>query len=134
MNVEEALAPRLHRRDDLSNGEWSLWEHRTWNMHRGVLHWRPRQDPAGWSEVELAVRERVRPAYRPSWWRGFAFGVVAEVGKMPADAGSALGALDTRNNRRGTWQWAVLVARQEWLAVGLHTWMEGYLSEPFRAL
>ncbi len=65
MSVGEILGATLRRRDDLGGDEWCLWERRTWNVHRGAMHWRPRQDPASWAEVERAVREKVRAAYRP---------------------------------------------------------------------
>ena len=42
--------------------------------------------------------------------------------------------IDTRANRRGTWQWAIYACAPAEVAVGVHTWTEGFLSPVYRDL
>jgi len=40
--------------------------------------------------------------------------------------------VDVRENEKGTLQWVVLVASDARIALGVHTWIEGYLSPVYR--
>jgi len=132
--LDEILSERLRLDEERSTPEWRRWEHRTLNRHRGVLHWRPARDVSSLQEIASAVREQARSWFRVAWWRGFAFGVIVELPRLPGDAASALDSIDTRANAQGTWQWTVLAGSESGAAIGVHTWMEGWLSPPFRGI
>jgi len=40
--------------------------------------------------------------------------------------------VDTRDNRNGTWQWIVVVAKSSPDAWAIHTWAEGHLTPIYR--
>ena len=42
--------------------------------------------------------------------------------------------IDVRDNRKGTLQWIIVVARSSSAALGVHTWIEGYLSPVYRGV
>ena len=134
VTVEDILAGRLKPREDASDSAWTAWEHRTLNMHRGVLRWRPARATVPVEEIEQAVRERVRETFRIGFLRGFGFGALIELDTIPRDVDALEATTDTRRRIKGVWQWTVLVCRKEKLALGTHMWMEGYLTPVFRAL
>ena len=41
MSVAEVIGAQLRPRGHNLGPEWHLWEHKTLNIHRGVLHWQP---------------------------------------------------------------------------------------------
>ena len=132
--VDGILEKRLRLRDAPGHGEWRLWEYKSFNMHRGVLHWQPVGDPLSCGELAQAIRQRVKDTYRVSWWRGMAFGALVEVRDLPEDVTSIDASIDTRSNSQGTWQWLALVCREAKVAIGVHTWTEGYLTPAYREL
>jgi hypothetical protein len=134
MAVNEIVSKTLHLRETDGYRDWRVWEYKSINMHRGVLHWWPRQPVACCAEITSAIRQRVGGHYRTSWWRGFAFGAIVEVSEFPHDVASIESCIDTRANSKGTWQWMVLVCPVATTAIGVHTWIEGYLAPTYRAL
>ena len=133
MAIDTILNEKLRLRSD-SSEEWLLWEYKTLNMHRGVLHWAPAQPNIEWSELADCIRKKVNASFKQSWWRGFALGAVVEVIENPMDVGFVESCVDTRANSKGTWQWLILVCPAEKTAIGMHTWVEGYLSSSYRAI
>src|SRR4051794_20919387 len=93
VNVQKILAARLQAKPRTAEG-WETWEHKSWNIHRGVLHWQPTHSPPRWAEIEQAVRQQAALACRPSWLREFGFGVIVELAKLPADIDNAVRAVD----------------------------------------
>ncbi len=133
MSVEEMFQTMLRLREPVAGPEWQIWEHKTFNIHRGVLRWRP-QDPLTFGKMSQAVLEQVKTSFRVSWWRGFGFGVLIEVPALPEDLAAIDATIGTRANSKGTWQWTVLACPTLETAVGVHTWAEGYLAPLYRAL
>jgi hypothetical protein len=134
MTVADVLQNRLRLRDDATDGEWQVWEHKTLNTHRGVLYWSPPESGLSYAEMAFRIRERVRTNYRVAWWRGFGFGVVIESKAIPPDISAIESHVDARASGRGTWQWTVLACKVSETAVGVHTWTEGFLSPVYRQL
>ena len=79
----KVLQLKLQHRPTLSNDEWSVWEHKTWNIHRGVLCWRPMHEELTIDELATTVREKVERSFKRSWWRGFGFGVLVVLDAKP---------------------------------------------------
>ncbi len=134
MTVDDILRARLHTRDDIAGSEWRLWEYKTFNLHRGVLHWLPAGEPAIGSPLAERVREQVEARFRVSWWRGFGFGVIVESAAIPQDLTAIEASIDIRANGKGTWQWTVFVCPPSRIAIGVHTWVEGFLTSTYRQL
>jgi hypothetical protein len=134
ISMERILEEHLRRRDSGGDSQWSIWERKNWNMHRGVLLFRPSQPGTPFSDVNDAVREEVAQSFRISWWRGFAFGAVIEFPSLPSDVSAVVDSIDGRNRSAGCWQWALLVCQPLKTAIGVHTWMEVALTPLYRAL
>ncbi len=131
--LASAVVPRkLRPRNDLREPGWRFWELRTLNMHRvvGLLH--EYRQFADAHDFEATIRGVVARHFKSSWWRGMAFGVVAEVTVSSLDADNLKRLVDGRENPKGTLQWVVLVAGEPHVALGVHTWMEAYLSPVYR--
>ncbi len=134
MQADDVLEAKLRLRDGGAGSEWRVWEHKTLNLHRGVLHWRPAADALSAEEIGRRVREEVERAFRISWWRGFGFGAWVESKAVPRDIAALIDSIDARRNGRGTWQWVILACTSVGVAVGIHTWAAGYLTPVHRGL
>lgn len=134
MNIDTILQRKLRPRESAPDPAWRVWEHKTLNRHRGVLHWRPAGEAPTFARVADVMRGQAAASFRVSWWRGFAFGALVELPKVPADVDALKGVIDVRDNPKGTWQWTVVVCPPARTAVGIHTWIEGYLSPVYRGL
>jgi len=131
--IASAAAQRaLRPRNDLGEPGWRFWEVRTLNMHRvvGLLHEYRRFADA--RDFEGTIRGVVARNFKAAWWRGLAFGVVAEVAVSSVGAEDLKILVDGRENPKGTLQWVVLVDSDTHIALGVHTWMEAYLSPVYR--
>jgi hypothetical protein len=106
--------------------EWSLWQKKSLNIHRGVMEFTA--TPVN-SIHDLAghVREGVRAEFRPAWWRGFGFGAVIHCAELPTDFTEICRHVDTRNRSQGVWQWVVICLDEDRIALAIHTWLHGYL-------
>jgi hypothetical protein len=134
VSVEEVLRSRLKPREDILGTEWRLWEHKTLNLHRAVLHWQATDRTPGLPRMSELVREQAESRFRIAWWRGFAFGALIEAEAVPPDLPAAEDCIDTRANAKGTWQWLIYACATAQVAVGVHTWTEGFLSPVYRGL
>jgi hypothetical protein len=134
LSIEEILSRHLEFRQDILGTEWQLWEHKTLNIHRGVLHWRSENREPVLSQMSQNIREQVESRFRIGWWRGFAFGVLIEAPAVPPDLSAIEDWIDVRANGKGTWQWIIYVCPKAGIAVGVHTWLEGYLSPVYQSL
>ena len=125
---------RLVARDELSEPSWHFWERRNLNLHRVVGLWSCRGERLDARTLAASVRTTLRAHFRRSWWRGLGFGIVVESDDVllsPEDSGELI---DGRENAQGTWQWLVQVAPPRRAAVGVHNWVEGFLSPIYRDL
>ena len=127
-----AVRRNLHARNDLSEPGWTFWELRTLNLHRVVGLLNDYQQFADAHDFEAAIRGVVPRKFKPSWWRGMAYGVVAEMAAISLSPDDLKMLVDVRENAKGTLQWVILLASDARLALGVHTWIEGYLSPVYR--
>jgi hypothetical protein len=111
-----------------------LWQYKSLNLHRGVIHWDATSNACTLSEIRDQVRAVVREHFRPSWWRGFGFGVVVSLNHVDDSFKDAADLVDVRNNSKGVWQWLVLHFPTSQTAVGIRTWTEGYLAPVYHDL
>jgi hypothetical protein len=124
----------LKARNDLSEPGWTFWELRTLNRHRMVGFLGNVLGQAGAQDIESEIRSVVSRNFHRSWWRGFAYGIVVEVQAIASSPNDLELLVDSYENRKGVLQWVILVASDGQTAVGLHTWMETYLSPVYRDL
>ena len=133
--ITSAVTPRVLRpRNDLREPGWTFWELRTLNMHRvvGLLqHYRQFADA---HDFEATIRAAATRNFKCSWWRGMGLGIVAQVATIPMRGDDLKVLVDVRENSKGTMQWVVLVTGDTQRAIGVHTWMETYLSPVYRGI
>jgi hypothetical protein len=127
-----SLSGALRPRTDLGQPGWVFWELRTLNRHRVVGLVTPYRQFVDACDLEAEIRRVVSHNFKRSWWRGMAYGVVADVGTISLGVEDLKMLVDIRENSRGTLQWVILVAGRARAALGVHTWMEGYLSTVYR--
>ena len=129
-----AQQPGMRPRNDVCEPGWRFWELRNLNMHRvvGLLcEGRPFADVR---DLEAEIRGALTRNFKRAWWRGIAYGVVAEVSAISLRADDMKVLVDVRENEKGTLQWVILVSSEAKTAVGVHTWIEGYLSPVYRSI
>ena len=132
--ITSAVSPReLKPRHDLREPGWMFWERRTLNMHRVVGLLQPYRQLADAHDLGATIRGAVARNFRRSWWRGLGLGVVAEIASTHLTADDLKAVVDVRESSTGTVQWIILAAGDTHVAVGVHTWMETYLSSVYRA-
>lgn len=115
-----------------ANSNYRLWEHKTLNIHRGVilLHAADAHDASTLlNEIRAIVAEEF--SHWLSWLRGFGYGVVISAKAFPRDAVTLVNVVDTYNQWRGVFQWLVYIADDPRQGFGLHMWAEGYLSPAY---
>jgi hypothetical protein len=133
--VASAAAQRqLGSRTDLHERGWAFWELRNFNMHRVVGLLRADQPITDVKQFDTAIRSVLGRVFKRAWWRGIAYGVVADVGPLPVSPDDLKILVDGRENAKGTMQWVVLVDGETHKAAGVHTWIEGYLGPVYRAV
>lgn len=131
--ITSAVTPRVLRpRSDLRESGWMFWELRTLNMHRVVGLLQQYRQFADAHDFESTIRGATARNFRCSWWRGMGLGVVAQVAAIPLSVDDLKMLVDVRENSKGTMQWVILVSSDTHVAVGVHTWMETYLSPVYR--
>ena len=67
-----------------------------------------------------------------AWWRGFAYGTVAELAVVPWSPRDLEPLVNLYENSKGDLQWVILVTNDSRAAVGVHTWVEVYLTPVYR--
>lgn len=132
--AEPARQRGLQPRDDIREPGWTFWELRTLNRHRvvGLVTEHRRFKDAG--DLEAEIRGVVSRHCKCAWWRGMAYGVVADVPTISLKPDDLKVLVDVRENSKGTLQWVILAAGDAHAAVGVHTWMETYLSPVYRSI
>ena len=112
----------LQPRDDIREPGWTFWELRTLNQFKDAR------------DLEAEIRGAVSRHFKCAWWRGMAYGVVADVPMISLQPDDLKVLVDVREFSKGTLQWVVLAAGDAHAAVGVHTWMETYLSPVYRSI
>ena len=128
-----ARARNLQLRNDLAEPGWTFWELRTLNMHRVVGLLREYRQFRDGRDLEGEIRSVVSRNFKRAWWRGMAYGVVADVAAISLSPDDLKQLVDIRENSKGTLQWVILAAGNARTALGVHTWMEAYLSPAYRS-
>jgi hypothetical protein len=128
--MERGLRPRV----DVREPGWTFWELRTLNRHRVVGLVTEHRQFADVHDLEAEIRTVVARHFKSSWWRGMAFGVVGDVPALTLSPDDLKLLVDVRDTARGTWQWVILVAGGARAALGVHTWIEAYLSPVYRGI
>ena len=132
--ASEAAQRNLRPRNDLNEPGWTFWELRTLNRHRVVGLLNEYRQFTDAHDLEAEIRGVVSRNFKCSWWRGMAYGVVAEMSAISLSPDGLKTLVDVRENENGTLQWIVLVASDARVALGVHTWMEAYLSPVYRGI
>lgn len=129
-----AAQRRLESRADLHERGWAFWELRNFNMHRVVGLLRGDGPVRDVKQFDTDIRTVLGRTFKRAWWRGIAYGVVADVGPLLVSPDDLKVLVDGRENTKGTMQWVVLVDGETRKATGVHTWIEGYLGPVYRAV
>jgi len=129
-----AAQRKLRPRDDLAEPDWHFWELRNLNMHRVAGLLQADRQFAEVSELEAEIRGAIARNFKRAWWRGLAYGIVVEGAPTSWTPDDLKSMVDIYENSKGVLQWVILTAREEPSAIGVHTWMESYLSPVYRAV
>lgn len=129
----EIIQISLPKSKRVDEDNWTLWEHKTLNIHRAILFWSNKIDQT-YIEMSDTIRNKINQQIKVSWWRGFGYGVVIEVPVMPKGIENIDISIDTRSNKNGTWQWIILVCNNPKCVIAVHTWMAGFLTPIYEML
>jgi hypothetical protein len=119
-------------RSDLDARGWAFWERRNLNLHRVVGLLQDDRRFADARALDGELRGALARNFKRGWWRGIAYGVVANAGSLALTPEDLKILVDARENPKGTMQWVILLAGDGRAATGVHTWIEGYLSPVYR--
>lgn len=108
-----------------------VWEHKTFNIHRAILHYRFETECKEYDEIGDLVRKEINDRFKVSWWRGLGYGVVIEELALDGEKDDFLKYIDEKDNPKGTWQWLIIKNTQDKKIIGIHTWALGYLTSIF---
>jgi len=134
-SVESAAARKdMVVRSDIAEPGWTFWERRTLNLHRVVGLTRVGHSVADARTLDAELRGAFARNFKRAWWRGIAYGVVAEVGTLSLAPDDLKVLVDAYENDKGTMQWVILLSDTAAQATGVHTWIEGFLSPVYRDL
>jgi hypothetical protein len=128
--AQRALRPR----PDLHEPGWSFWELRNLNMHRVVGLVKEHRQVTDARGLESEIRGIVLRYFKAAWWRGMAYGIVADVASLSVTLDDLKVLVDIYDNRSGTLQWVILLSEDARTALGAHTWLESYLSPVYRGI
>jgi hypothetical protein len=133
--IAPAVGPRgLKLRSDLAVRDWMFWELRTLNRHRVVGLFSTHRAFATTQELNDEIRGVLGQEFKRAWWRGIAYGAVVQVDAITLKPDDMKMLVDIRENEKGVLQWVILVAADRHVAIGVHTWMETFLSPAYRAI
>ena len=128
-----AMQKKLQRRSDIEEPGWTFWELRNINMHRVVGLLKEQRRFADPHDLETEIRGTIARNFKRAWWRGLAYGVVAEVTPISWNPDDLKVLVDIYESSKGVLQWVVLVSHDDRTAIGVHTWEEAYLSFVYRS-
>jgi hypothetical protein len=121
---KKGLRPRL----DIVEAGWQFWELRTLNRHRAVGYMKNAGVISDAQNLESAIRDVFSRDFHRSWWRGFAYGVVAQLHTHTWQVGDLQPMVNLYENAKGVLQWIAVVDEISCSVFGVHTWLEVYLS------
>ena len=130
LTIDEGL---LKSRPAVFEKNWRVWEKKNFNLHRGLLEW-PAVPCASMDEIAGRIRDGVKREFKPGWLRGFGFGTILHFQTAPPDFMRICGHIDRRNKTNGVWQWAVVQFDEDKVALGIHTWLHGYLRPVYESV
>jgi hypothetical protein len=134
MDIDPFIGERLKRLDVDFGREWSIWEHKTFNMHGAVVHWDAENLEPTISDIQKNIRDLIQGQFKVGFWRGFGFGAVIELRDLPDDISGFEKIVDQRDNRNGTWQWTIVIGNKSKKYLSNHTWAKGYLTPVYESL
>jgi len=129
---QAAQRPGMRPRSDIGEPNWRFWELRNINMHRVVGLATEYRQLTGASDLGQEIRTVLERNFKRAWWRGIAYGVVMELSAVSLAANDLKMLVDIRENEKGDLQWVVLVSSDARTVLGVHTWIEGFLSPVYR--
>jgi hypothetical protein len=133
--IAPAVGPRgLKLRSDLAVPGWMFWELRTLNRHRVVGLLNAHRTFATAQDLNDEIRGVLGQEFKRAWWRGIAYGVIVQVDAVALKPDDMKMLVDIRENEKGDLQWVILVAADRHVAIGVHTWIEAFLSPAYRAI
>ena len=135
-NMEATIDPRMLKpKSPVSDKTtWRLWQKKNFNIHRGIIEWSVDYDFKSIDDLALRIREGVKTEFRPGCFRGFGFGTVLHFKAVSKDFLQICNHIDARNKKSGVWQWAILQFDDDKVAVGVHTWLHGYLRPVYDSI
>ena len=95
-----AQKPGMRPRNDLSEPGWMFWELRTLNIHRVVGLAGEHRQFADARDLEGDIRGVLTRNFKRAWWRGIAYGVVAEVSAISLRTDDLKLLVDVRENEK----------------------------------
>lgn len=128
--IDEGL---LRPKRPVGEAAWRIWEKKTLNIHRGLIEW-PDTPSAPVDAIACRIRASVRSEFRPDWFRGFGFGTILHLSTATPDFCEICRHIDRRNKTNGVWQWAVVQFDHDNVALGIHTWLHGYLRPVYESV
>jgi len=128
---EKIFSTKLKLLYEDKKGRVKVWEHKTLNIHRVVLHYRLGNQTMKYAELAGLVRKEMKDNFKVSWWRGLGFGVLAEDIVIDDDKDELVKLIDDQVNAKGTWQWLITADPVKRRITGMHTWAAGYLTPMF---
>jgi hypothetical protein len=111
----------LGPRGDIHESGWTFWELRNMNMHRIVGFLKEDRPFTDVHDLEGEIRASISRNFKRAWWRGLAYGVVAEVEPSSWTPDDLQPVVDIYENRKGVLQWVVLANPNGRSAIGVHT-------------
>src|SRR5215469_793625 len=129
---QAAQRPGMRLRSDIGEPNWRFWELRNINMHRVVGLATENRQFTDVSDLGQEIRAVLQKNFKCAWWRGIAYGVVMELSAISLAADDLKMLVDIRDNPKGDLQWVVLVSSDVRTVLGVHTWIEGFLSPVYR--
>ena len=103
------------------------------NLHRVVGLLRGDRHFTDARALDAELRGVLARNFKRAWWRGIAYGVMANIRALSLTPDDLKILVDAYENEKGTMQWVILVAGDAREVTGVHTWIEGYLSPVYRA-
>ena len=134
MDVFPHIGKRLKKLDVDFGREWSLWEYKTFNIHRAIVHWNAPNFQVTMGDIQKNIRALIKDNFKIRFWRGFGFGSIIELSELPDDMGNFEECINQRDNRNGTWQWAIITGKNSKKYLSNHTWAKGYLTPVYESL
>ncbi|MBN1911299.1 MAG: hypothetical protein JW818_16265 [Pirellulales bacterium] len=135
MPIDFHIDPKLLKKKNAqAEFRWRLWEKKNLNIHRAVIEWVVPDSFKSIDDVAVRVRKGVCEEFRPGRFRGLGFGAILYFDKQPPGFYRFDEHIDRRQRSREIWQWVIAIIEKDRLAVGVHTWLPGYLRPVYDSI